>query len=217
MPGARESSLFIMALCLAAAPVYAQTAPVVTSDDFLSIAEVAAGVYLAAPADVNRRPACQDLAIPCASGRTVPDGGVFVSAAVYPADMIGIVGEASLYANNWLSYRTTSPVGGRAQLTCPVDQTNHVLAALAGLRVRTPLIKTRSSRGRWFAQALVGPQWSDIGPRQRVLQPGVGYDGYLRGGFAVRVEIDYRLAPKDVRDLSTHRILVAIAIPLGSR
>jgi hypothetical protein len=64
---------------------------------------------------------------------------------------------------------------------------------------------------------LVGPQWSNVGPQQRVLQLSVGYDGYLRNGIAVRIEWDDRFVPRAVRDLSTSRILAGIAIPLGSR
>lgn len=89
-------------------------------------------------------------------------------------------------------------------------------AALAGLRIRTPLITGWQTRGRFFLQALTGPQWSDVGSQQRVLQPGVGYDGYLRNGIAVRVEFDYRFARNGGRDLSTSRAFVGIAVPLGT-
>jgi hypothetical protein len=214
----RQLSSFVVLLCLAAAPVRAQSAPVVTVDDLRSIVDVAAGVSIEAPADVNMRPACQALELPCASGRTFPDGGLFLSAAVYPGAFVGLVGELSTYANAWLDYQTACPLAaGRPQPQCPVDRTNHVPAALAGVRIRTGLITGPSTRGRLFLQVLAGPQWSDVGPRQRVIQPGVGYDGYLRNGMAVRVEADYRIAPNGARDLSTERFTLGLVVPLGSR
>jgi hypothetical protein len=213
MFGGRESSLFILALCLAT-PARAQTAPEITVDDFQSIAEMTAGVSVQTPADVNQRPACQDLALPCLTPRTFGDLGLVLSAAVYPGEIVGIVGELSAYSNRWASYEPNCDL---RHSICAVNQTNHVRAALAGLRIRTPLITGWSTRGRFFVQALAGPQWSDVGSRQRVLQPGAGYDGYLRNGIAVRVELDYRFAPNAGHDLSGSRAFVGIAVPLGSR
>ena len=223
MFGGRESSLFIMALCLAAAPVRAQTAPVVTVDDFRSIAEVTAGVSIELPADINQRPACQELALPCLTPRTFPDGGLALSAVAYPSNIVGIVGELSVYSNHWWGYGTKCvAVGGRIPQTCPVSETNHVRSALAGVKVRTGLIRIASlnsgpTRARLFFQALGGPQWTDIGPRRRALQPGAGIDYYLRNGTIVHLEYDYRVAHNAGRDLSTGRGLLGIAVPLGSR
>jgi len=222
MLGDRPSSLFIVALCLAAAPARAQTAPVLTVDGYRSIAEVTAGVSIQGPADVNQRPTCQELALPCASGRTVPDGGLALSAVVYPGEIVGVVGELSVYANQWLTYGTNCFfVGGGVPQTCPVTATNHVRAALGGIKLRSRLIRigslNGSSHARLFAQALAGSQWTDIGPRQRVLQPGVGLDHYLRNGVTVHVEYDYRFSPDGGRDLSTSRGLLGIALPIGSR
>jgi hypothetical protein len=129
-------------------------------------------------------------------------------------DILGVVGELSAYGNHWAA---SEPDCDLVHSVCAVNQTNQVRASLAGLRIRTPLPTRRSARGRLFAQALAGPEWSDVGPRQRAIQPGVGYDGYLRNGIAVRVQLDYRSSPKNPRDLSTERVLVGIAIPLGSR
>jgi hypothetical protein len=210
----RESSLFVLSICLAAAPVRAQTAPVVTVHELRSIADVTASISMQSPADVNQRPACQELALPCLTPQTFIGFGFALSAGVYSNDVVGIVGELSTYPNHWAAYETNCD---RAHSVCAVNQTNHVHAALAGLKGRTPLITGWSTRGRFFAQALVGPQWSDVGPRLRVFQPGIGYDGYLRNGIAVRVEWDYRSVPRAVRDLSTSRILAGIAVPLGSR
>ena len=220
MLGSRESSLFILALCLAAAPVRAQTPLVLTVDDYRSIAEVTAGVSLSGSANaVNDRPACQELALPCVGPPNAPNGaGLAVSTTIYPSEHVGIVAELSIYANPWSSYETNCPVyGPGTPQPCVVEQTNHVRSALAGLKVRTGVIKAGSSHWRLFGQVLAGPQWTDIGPRRRVLQPGVGGDNYLPNGMTVHVEYDYRVTPDERRDLSTHRFLVGFGLPLGSR
>jgi hypothetical protein len=207
-----------MALCLVAAPVHAQTAPVLTMVDARPIAELTAGVSLQGPADVNQRPACEQLALPCQTERSVPDGGLAVSAAIYPNDAIGIVGEVSVYANPWSSYGTDCPpIGGLRPPTCAVRQTDHPRSALVGVKVRTGFIKDRSTRWRLFGQALGGPQWSDVRSLHRVVQLGVGADDYLQNGVALHVEYDYRFAPDERRNLSTGRYLLGIGIPLGSR
>ena len=213
MLGVREKCLLMLTLCLGAAPARAQTAPVVTAPDYQSIAELAAGLSLQAPADVNQRPACEDLAIPCLSPQTFTGFGVVLSAGIYVSETVGIVGELNAYPNEWASY---DPDCSRGHSTCVVNQTNHVRAALAGLKLRTPLIDGGTARGRFFAQALIGPQWSDVVRRQSAVQPGFGYDGYLQNGVAYRVELDYRSLSKGVRDLSTSRVFVGMAIPVGS-
>ena len=218
MHGGREASLFTVALWLAAAPVQAQTAPVITVIDSRSIAELSAGVSLQGPADVNQRPSCEQLALPCQSERTAPAGGLALSATIYPNDVIGVVGEVSIYANPWSSFGTECPpVRGLRPPTCTVAVTDHPRAALAGVKVRTGFIKDQSTRWRLFGQALAGPEWSDVRPLHRVLQLGVGADDYLQNGIAVHVEYDYRFAPDARRSLSTGRYLVGVGIPLGSR
>jgi len=216
MLGVRESSLFVLALCVAAAPARAQTRPILTVDDYRSIVEVTAGVSIEGPADVNQRPTCQQLGLPCLTGRTFPDGGLAIATTIYPSDTVGIVGELSVYANAWDSWGGC-PARSGSTPPCPVSETNQVRSALGGLQVRTRLINSRPRPGRLFAQVLVGPQWSDIGPSRRVIQPGVGFSDYLRNGVAVHFEYDYRFAPDEKRDLSTMRFFLGIAIPLGSR
>jgi hypothetical protein len=216
MFGERESSLIVLALCLAAAPAHAQTAPVMTLDDYRSSAEVTVGVSIEGPPDVNQRPACQQLGLPCLTGRTMPDGGLAIGATVYPSEVFGIAGELSVYANAWSSWGGCPPRSGSTP-PCPVSETNHVGSALAGVRVRTRLINYRGGPSRLFAQLLVGPQWSDVGPLRQVIQPGVGFNEYLRNGVAVHFEYDYRFAPDEKRDLSTSRFFLGIALPVGSQ
>jgi hypothetical protein len=78
------------------------------------------------------------------------------------------------------------------------------------------LIDDPSTHWRLFGLVLAGPQWSDVGPLHQVVQIGVGADDYLRNGFVLHVEYDYRFVPSDTRDLSTGRYLIALGIPLGS-
>jgi hypothetical protein len=214
MPGGRKPFLFVLTFCLAATIARAQTRPGITVDRFTSLADLAASVSVQAPADVNQQPTCENLALPCTTPRTFTGFGFVLSASAYASEVFGVVGEVSGYPNAWASYE---PSCDRAHSICAVNQTNHVRAALAGVKGRTRLIDGGTARGRFFAQVLVGPEWSDVLPRQRVVQPGVGYDGYFLDGLAYRVEWDYRLAPSAVRDLSTNRISAAIVIPLGSR
>lgn len=58
MRRSRQLSLYAIAICLAAAPLRAQSAPLVTVDDYRSIADVAVGVTLQAAPDVNQPPTC---------------------------------------------------------------------------------------------------------------------------------------------------------------
>ena len=186
--------------------------------DERSIAELTAGVSLQGPADVNQHPACEQLALPCQSERSVPDGGIVVSATIYPSDVLGIVGEVSVYANPWSSLGTDCPrIGGVRPASCAMSQTDHPRSALAGVKVRTGFINDRSTRWRLFGQALGGPEWSDVRPIHRVVQLGVGADDYLQNGIALHVEYDYRFAPDERRNLSTGRYLIGIGIPLGAR
>lgn len=218
MPGDRVRLACVLTLCIAAAPARAQHAPLVTQDTFQSIGEVDAGVFMQAPADVNQPPSCRQLGVPCLTPRTFPDFGAAISAALYPSDIVGIAGELSVAGNAWWSYGTAcEPVGEGRPGTCPVRQSNHIRSAVAGLRVRTPHRTSGATHWRLFAQLLGGPQWTSIGPRRRVLQPGVGADDYVRNGIAVHVQYDYCFSPDDRRDLSTGRYLVGIAIPLGTR
>jgi hypothetical protein len=219
-----HSTLFIFMLVpgLAAMPsaAPAQTPPVVTIDDGgRSIADVIAAVSIQGPPDVNQQPVCAQLALPCLSGRTVPDGGLALSVAIFPKDLIGIVGEVSVYYNEWFTHASNGgcPLIGGTPQGCYASQTNHVRASLGGIRVRSGVLHDRASRVRLFGQALVGPQWSDVGRLQHVFQPGAGIDTYLSRGPVVHFEYDYRFVPdKSQRNLSTSRFMIGIGIPIGA-
>src|SRR5262245_36099844 len=108
MARAREASMVVIAVCLAA-PAHAQTPPGFSIDDYPARAEIAAGVSVQGPRDVNLRPDCERLALPCGSGKEFPDFGLGLSVAFYPGGAVGVVGELSSYRDDWLAYRTTCP------------------------------------------------------------------------------------------------------------
>lgn len=130
--------------------------------------------------------------------RTSADLGIALLGTLYPAEIVGIAGEFDAFERPWAA------------------QMNHGRAALAGLKVRTRLIKSGTTNWRLFGQMLGGPQWSDVRAKRRVLQPGVGADDYLRNGLTLHVQYDYTFAPDDRRVLSTGRFLVGVALPVGA-
>jgi hypothetical protein len=192
---------------------HAQTPPVVTYEDSRPLGEVITSLSAQAPEDVNQRPTCQRLVVPCTSPRTVPDGGVALTLSVFPHALLGIVGEGSIYANEWSTY------GQSCSHACLIAESNKVRALLGGLRLRTPVLRAyRSSGGvRLFTQVLAGPEWSDATQAHHVLQPGIGLDRYIWNRTAIlHLEYDHRFAPHDIRNLSTNRFLIGLGAPLGS-
>ncbi len=212
----------MMGLWSLAAPLHAQTATAtatkVTIDRDQSILELVGGGSLQLPPDVNSWPTCQDLGLPCLSAQTAPNFGIAGSTALFITDAVGLVVEGSVYANTWYASGTIcTPGGGGRPATCPMMRTNYVRSALGGVRVRGPLMEPGATRLRLFGQLLAGPQWTDVGPRKSVIQPGVGLEDYLGNGLAIHFELDYRIAEADRRDFTTSRFFVGIAVPLGSR
>ncbi len=217
MAGIRTSSIVLIAVCVTT-PARAQTTPIFAIDDYRARIEFTAGISVQGPRDVNLRPDCDRLGLPCGSGKEFPDFGAALSVAWY-AGSVGIVGELSSYRNGWDSYRATCPYK-LGPPPCVTAEINHVGAALVGLKMRSRLLKVAElgppTHGRLFLQLLGGPQWSEIGPLQLVLQPAVGFDHYLRSGLTIHFEAGYRFAPNGTRDLSTSRFLVGLEVPVGS-
>ena len=130
------------------------------------------------------------------SPTTDPQLGVAALGALYPTEIVGVAGEFAAFAGSL----------------------HHGRTALAGLKLRTPLIKGGTTHFRLFGQVLTGPRWTDVtAARRRVLQPGVGAEDYLRNGVTLHVQYDYTFAPSEEHDLATGRFLVGFAVPLGSR
>jgi hypothetical protein len=209
--------VFLVFLLLTASAASGQTAAWPPLLEGTSRAELLAGVTFEAPADVNQPPLCHELSLPCGTPRTAPDFGGTVSVAVHVADRFAVVGEFAISRNAWEAFVTSCPpAGARTPPECPGAQTNDVLSALTGLRVRTaPLSHGHEADVRLFGQLLIGRQASGVGSSRRAIQPGAGADFYLRHGITLRVEADYCLAPGGLRDLSTARFLVGIVLPPG--
>ena len=176
------------------------------------------GVTLNGPADVNVRPKCVELALPCISPKTVPDAGIVLQGAVRATDNVALVAEASSYDNEWV------PVGSNRSTA------NHVNAALAGIRLSTGVRvlafgqratmralsyrpRADTTRYRAFVQLLAGPEASTVVPTRTALQPGIGVDGKL--GWApgwIRVSYDYRYTRGGPRNLSGGRVLCGLVM-----
>ena len=197
---------FVLALIVQPARLSSQRA----SGDRYPRFDIAFGITMNTPADVNRPPKCTELALPCGTPRTFPDFGVLAQATVHVIRYAGLVAEGSTYGNAW------DTVGVNRALT------NHVVALLVGPQVTTgpQTFSTRvdTVRYRVFAQLLAGDERSSILPTRFALQPGVGLDGKLSWAPAwVRVEYDYRRTRGSPRNLSGSRMLLAVAIGMSGR
>jgi hypothetical protein len=194
-------------------------AQVATPDSAATRFEIAAGVTANLPKDVNQRPQCDELGLPCESARTFPDFGLVVQAAVTALPHVALVAEASLYSNRW----DTAAVN-------VVDRAreNHPRALLAGPRVMSGFLHTTSLSERTsplhakelgkigyrvFAQVLAGPEMSQVAPTRFAVQPGAGMDvklSYPDTWF--RVAADYRTTHGGPRNLSTGRVIAALVV-----
>jgi hypothetical protein len=181
-----------------------------------SRAEVAPGITMETPADVNVRPLCEQLALPCGSPRTFPDFGLILSTAVRLSDRVMAAGEIAGFANHWFDYAPgCSPAVTTGPASCSSSRVNQVRTALAGVRVRTPALHPDRREARLFAQILWGEGWSSIEPSAHVWQPGGGVVFYGSRGIAVQLEADYLvMARHTARDLSTGRLLIGVVIPV---
>lgn len=131
-------------------------------------------------------------------GSAATDIGLGVAAlgALYPTEIVGVAGEFAAFTGSL----------------------HHGRTALAGVKLRTPLITSGTTHFRLFGQLLTGGRWTDVtAARRRVLQPGVGAEDYLRNGVTLHVQYDYTFAPGEERDLATGRFLVGFAVPVASR
>jgi hypothetical protein len=166
--------------------------------------EIAAGFALVGFTDVNVRPTCIELRLPCGSGKTFGDYGGALSAAVQVTDTMALVGETDIYANNW---QTPDSL---------YSTTNRVWAALAGLRVSSPMFRPwrrDPQRLRLFVQLLYGVETSDAASGGRAVQPGAGADFSTRYPIRLRVQWDYTAVSHQLRDLSAGRVMVALVVP----
>lgn len=189
-----------------------------TADHHVPAFDAAFGVALDGPADVNQRPRCVDLGVPCTSPKTFPDAGIVVQGAVRATDNLALVAEASSYDNEWV------PAGGNRSTA------NAVSAALAGIRLSTgvrvlafgghaeapvPSFRPRAdtTRYRVFVQLLGGPEASSVLPTRTAVQSGVGIDGKLSWAPGwIRLAYDYRYTRGGLRNLTGGRVMCALVV-----
>jgi hypothetical protein len=190
-----------------------------TADSAATRFDIAAGIMMTTPKDVNQRPQCDALGLPCESPRTFPDFGVVVQAAFAVQSHVALVGEASMYANRWDTV-AVNPVDERRE--------NHARALLAGPRVMTGFFHMASlSRPmshlnnkepgkvgyRVFAQLLAGYEASQVAPTRFAIQPGAGLDVKLSYPSTwLRVSGDYRSTKGGPRNLSSGRAMVGLVV-----
>jgi hypothetical protein len=178
-----------------------------TADRVNSRFEVAAGITVDGPKDVNQRPLCTELGLPCLTPKTFPDFGILLQVAAYPVAHIALVGEASMYANLWDTVSTTT-------IADPRD--NHIRALLAGPRLVSGLMHfgTKDAEGcRAFAQVLVGEERSAVVATRFAIQPGAGADFQLSNpNLWLRVTGDYRSTRGGPRNLSSGRAMAALVL-----
>lgn len=172
--------------------------------------DFALSVAMNEPADVNQRPKCTELGLPCLSPRTFPDFGLVAQAGISVLEYAGLVAEASIYNNSWFTTRSD------------VATINHVGAVLVGPRFATGTRTLRwyndTTRFRAFAQVLGGSETSTVLPTRFALQPGAGVDGQLRWSRTwIRLAYDYRFTRGGPRNLSGNRVLFGVALDVTPR
>jgi hypothetical protein len=160
--------------------------------------------------DVNVHPACDELALPCISPKTFPDGGFALAFARNVSASLALVFEGGVYRNVW-----ESPV----TFPGPGQEVNRVLSLMIGPRVSLPL-RRRGERARIFGQVLFGARMSEMVEGSNAIQPGGGIDVALPVGGSLRFELDYavmRGAPAGPRSIGGARSLIGLVIPFGGQ
>ena len=170
-------------------------------------AEIAAGVSMNGFTDVNTRPTCEALTLPCGSGKEFGDFGWSLSGARSVSDWLALTGEIAGASNTWYS----KPFARTADI-------NHVYSFMLGPRVSTPFLHSSSGRpidSRVFGQVLFGAQVSEVAEGGNAIRPGGGIDVHTRGGVIVRMELDYSFVQQpqsDRRSISGARFLMGVVL-----
>jgi hypothetical protein len=176
------------------------------SDSTRTLIDAAIGLTIGGPADVNQRPLCDELNLPCNTPRTFPDFGVALQLAVHATSLVAVVAEVSDYTNLW----DTVGVGRSAK------RENNTVGLLVGARAMTPVFyfTLKDTVGIvLFAQLLGGSESSAVVPTRFALQPGIGVQGQLsHPGFWFRESFDYRRTRGGPRNLSGPRFTFALVV-----
>ena len=192
-------SLGIAVAALAAlAPLTAQPPPP-------SRYEVGLGFTMQTPPDVNLRPHCEAMSLPCGSPKTFPDFGLAATVAAWAASGFGVASEVGAWGNQW---RSSSGAEGQ--------ETNWVRYAMAGPALRSRIFEytgTAPAYARVHFEAMAGVLGSTLGAVTRVSQIGVAFDGWTKRGVWVRFQLDWNDASNTPRDISGGRGLISIVVP----
>ena len=175
------------------------------ADDKPARFDLALGFSIGGPADVNQKPKCIELALPCNTPKTFPDFGFLVQGVYRATTHFGFAGEASFYDNRWDSTGVNH------------DYSNHVSAFLIGPRVETTITPfpraPNPSKYTVFAQALFGPESSTSVETRTAFQPGLGIEGKISPErLSCRFAYDYRYTHGEGRNLSGGRFMLALVI-----
>jgi hypothetical protein len=171
-------------------------------------AEFAAAVSLNGPKDVNSTPLCQQLSLPCTSGKEFGDVGWSLSGDYNLTENVGVVGEVAVFDNMWLAPRQTR------------DSVNHVRSLMAGPRLATRFLHEGGrapTDSRLFAQLLAGTQASDLAAAGAAVRVGGGLDVSTRTGVIVRLGLDYLVTSAPGRDLSGGRFILGLVFGVGAK
>jgi len=176
------------------------------SDSTRTLIDAAIGLTLGGPADVNQRPLCDELNLPCNTPKTFPDFGVALQLAVHATSHVAVVAEVSDYTNMW----DTVGVGRDTQ------RESNTVGLLLGARAMTPRLyfAGKDTLGFvLFAQLLGGSESSPVVPTRFAVQPGIGFDARLsHPGLWGRWSADYRSTRGGPRNLSGARYMFALVM-----
>jgi hypothetical protein len=158
--------------------------------------------------DVNLKPTCLEMALPCLSGKEFPDVGWSLSGARAINDWLSLTGEIAVANNTWSSHPASRH---------PDD--NHVYSFMFGPRVTTPFMH-KGGRDpvdfRVYGQFLFGAETAELVEGGNAKRPGVGIDVHMRSGMIVRLQYDYTLVQQanQPRKLSSGRLLAGVVFPI---
>jgi len=157
--------------------------------------------------DVNLKPTCLEMALPCGSGKEFPDVGWSLSGARAINDWLTLTGEIAVANNTWFATPASHYVD------------NHVYSFMLGPRVTTPFMH-KGGRDpldfRLFGQFLFGAETAEVVEGGNAKRPGVGIDMHTRSGMIVRLLYDYTLVQQanQPRKLSSGRLLAGVVFPI---
>ena len=195
--------VLVAALVIVTSPAHAQIVRV--PNDESPSADLSIALALNGFKDVNVRPTCDALGLPCTSPKSFPDPGVTIAFAKNIIPSLALVLEGGVYRNVWESAATFQE---------PTEEVNTVLGFMLGPRVS----KGIGDRVRIFGQVLVGARMSEMVEGSNAIQPGVGLDLATPAGVRVRFQLDYcimRDPPPGPRSLTAARSLIGVVVPIG--